>query len=1380
MSTYARPKWTRKRCMTVLRAPLLLLPVMALLSIVPARQAAAQTAAPLQSIDLTHGQRAGWFYKQDDPRWQEYPIGPDPLALTMTMGECGCLLTVLGSVLQYHFYNRFGVGGSLPWFALELPVPLAVNNFVKFYEFSPPYVNDFLTWGRTLAPNDEPRRPKDWGFKPPNGSNGCGVAVRMLALTGIAIPTLPGFSATGLIGNFAKWFGKTGGCSAFPCDLKGLILSELVAGNPVGAAGRIFDGGNFLGNHIVLIVGWDEAAQKFLILDPASDGPWSFAHFPDDYAVWESRLLAVATLRPTANPGDELLVEDDPSPIELRVFSPDGQRSGYDPATQDTIREDADVSYYELGGWWDPTGTVPPGDPQKFLSVQQPKEGVYRIEVIGTGAGPFTLTFSTAKGDLATPLQHVDGTITQGQSYKYEVLYSASGAHAFSQVTNFTPQAIAGEDLAGLTRTPIAFDGTRSFDADGQIVAYQWDFGDGASSTGSQATHAYATAGIYMATLAVTDNQGASTADTVRVLISPADAIPPTTVAVVSPAPNVAGVSPGPVTVSLTATDAPNGIGVRSVTYSLAGAQAMPETTVPGAAAQITITAEGSATVSYFATNNDGAIEAKHTVTVTVDRVPPVSTVRNPAQWITKRDLTFMSGSAQDLTSGVASVEVSVRRHADGRYWNGGTWVNGEYWLRPIGTHFWSVATGLPAGLDLPDGHYTLRSRATDIAGNVETPNDGVTFYISAATENAEYLPDPKEPFIRDFSTAFMGLGINATGHIVGIDHSYPLAFLRLNESSGQVISIGPLPSDPYYQDSSSVAYGINDYNEVVGTSGNAGRGDHLGRAFRWVDGTMTYLGALGKCSICYNIGDAHSAAYDINNAGQIVGESTYNSQFSDAYHAFVWEKGVMQDLGALPGDKHSAAVGINKKGQIVGWSAGSKNAFSDPQKAVLWDKGIIKQLYGPGRSNCAASINDRGDIVGTAVFLLGNIYNNHAIVWKNEEATDLGPGVTLAINTSGEIVGATDLGAYGDVCYDLYKYSYPFGARAVRWKDGVMTDLNTLLPANSGWQLVAATDINDAGEITGYGYFNGRPAAFRLIPMNLTPPYDIHASDPDELPTTINHPPTANAGPDQTVEATAAAGASVTLNGAASGDPDGDVLTFTWTGPFGTATGQTPTVTVPLGVQSITLTVNDGKGDTASDTVVVKIVDTTPPAILCPADITSPVGQAVTLRVPNVADKVDLAPVVSNNALASFPPGLTTVTWTAADHSGNSAACQQKVTLLYTFTGFFQPVDNPPTFNQVTAGQAIPVKFSLSGNQGLSIFAAGYPLSQAIACSSGMPIVDIEQTVTAGSSSLSYDAGTDQYIYVWKTDKAWAGTCRQLVVRLNDGTNHKASFKFK
>jgi Tol biopolymer transport system component len=117
---------------------------------------------------------------------------------------------------------------------------------------------------------------------------------------------------------------------------------------------------------------------------------------------------------------------------------------------------------------------------------------------------------------------------------------------------------------------------------------------------------------------------------------------------------------------------------------------------------------------------------------------------------------------------------------------------------------------------------------------------------------------------------------------------------------------------------------------------------------------------------------------------------------------------------------------------------------------------------------------------------------------------------------------------------------------------------------------------------------------------------------------------------------------------------------------------------------------------------------------------------------------------------------------------------------LPYNFSGFFQPVDNLPVVNSVKAGQAVPIKFSLGGDQGLNIFEPGYPRSQQIVCESNATVDGIEQTVTAGSSSLSYDLSTDTYTYVWKTEKSWANTCRQLVVKLNDSTFHRANFKFK
>jgi len=93
------------------------------------------------------------------------------------------------------------------------------------------------------------------------------------------------------------------------------------------------------------------------------------------------------------------------------------------------------------------------------------------------------------------------------------------------------------------------------------------------------------------------------------------------------------------------------------------------------------------------------------------------------------------------------------------------------------------------------------------------------------------------------------------------------------------------------------------------------------------------------------------------------------------------------------------------------------------------------------------------------------------------------------------------------------------------------------------------------------------------------------------------NEAPVADAGADLTAACGADCLAAVTLNGTGF-DPDGDALTFTWAGPFGTVTGATPTVPLPAGSHVLTLTVSDGEGGSDSDSVLVVVRDVTPPSI--------------------------------------------------------------------------------------------------------------------------------------------------------------------------------------
>lgn len=224
-----------------------------------------------------------------------------------------------------------------------------------------------------------------------------------------------------------------------------------------------------------------------------------------------------------------------------------------------------------------------------------------------------------------------------------------------------------------------------------------------------------------------------------------------------------------------------------------------------------------------------------------------------------------------------------------------------------------------------------------------------------------------------------------------------------------------------------------------------------------------------------------------------------------------------------------------------------------------------------------------------------------------------------------------------------------------------------------------------------------------------------------------------------------------------------------------------------PVGTTDVVWTATDSAGNTATATQHVTVVDNTPPTIVTPSNVTAilPANttvQSMVVNYPAVTATDNCAGTVTISSIpasgSTFNVGTTTVTVTATDAHNNSATATFTVTVLYPFTGFFSPVNNLPTLNGVNAGRAIPVKFSLSGNRGLNIFAANSPSSGLIACGSNDPATDLTETLTAGSSSLTYD--TNQYLYVWKTDSAWAGTCRQLVLSLNDGSIYRANFKFK
>ena len=150
--------------------------------------------------------------------------------------------------------------------------------------------------------------------------------------------------------------------------------------------------------------------------------------------------------------------------------------------------------------------------------------------------------------------------------------------------------------------------------------------------------------------------------------------------------------------------------------------------------------------------------------------------------------------------------------------------------------------------------------------------------------------------------------------------------------------------------------------------------------------------------------------------------------------------------------------------------------------------------------------------------------------------------------------------------------------------------------------------------------------------------------------------------------------------------------------------------------------------------------------------------------------------------ALDTSQVGTRTATLPAGsvrDRVGNqSAAASCNYSVIYRWSGFFRPVDNPHLWNVVNAGRAVPIKFSLAGFQGMDIL-SGSPRVVFVPCTNGVsdPVEDFAST--SGNSGLQYDPLTDQYIYVWKTDRNWAGKCAEFELTLKDGTSHEAWFRF-
>jgi len=293
-------------------------------------------------------------------------------------------------------------------------------------------------------------------------------------------------------------------------------------------------------------------------------------------------------------------------------------------------------------------------------------------------------------------------------------------------------------------------------------------------------------------------------------------------------------------------------------------------------------------------------------------------------------------------------------------------------------------------------------------------------------------------------NTISQGYALNDLGQACGTSDS-GVATATLF-SGGQAFDLGGFVSGDV-----TVATGINDSIVVVGWERFASTA--TSHALIWSSGGIQDINSP-------SLFPGGTEALAINDSGVVVGQG-YLDNTGGNFHVFTYANGKMVDIGP-PGAFQAVPVAINDSGGMIVSYATSKD-----NGQAIYSNGTFTKLVAPaGTSVRANAINNNGVIVGSISYNTNSAVP-HAALYSNGVWTDLGtlPGATrgtaaVGINTAGQVIATA---AYQVTSYHPF---IPAKTVACIIRNGVVVNLNTLIPTNSGFNLSRAIAINEAGQI--------------------------------------------------------------------------------------------------------------------------------------------------------------------------------------------------------------------------------------------------------------------------------------------------------------------------